>query len=273
MRRREMKVEESMKRVSEFLPPDKRLAVLTELLNIYDKKDLAGMLKCNPSLIHKWLENNPDDGYMPKILEIAFHRTPSTMDVLKETLKEFDSLCSSFGIKDAKTKLTRFMKELDDKSKQIIWHMLRNGHANIRELADLIKATNDNDVLVRVREVINPLSKKNFGKEIMKFESTKIEPATGNKILFSWWLTEKLLEFDSTDEMLDVFDEKNCVKVVAELPGINEKDIKIDTEGSILTISAKDYHKNIPLFCPVKGIEEKTYRNGILEIRLKKEVK
>lgn len=265
-----MKVEESMKRLSEFLPSDKRLAVLTELLNIYDKKDLAGMLKCEVSLIHEWLESGPNNGYMPKILEIAFQRAPNTMDVLKETLKELDSLCSSFGIKDAGTKLDKFMSGIDDKSKQIIWYMLSHGHANIRELADLINAANDNDVLVRVREVINPLSKKNFGKEIMKFESTKIEPATGNKILFSWWLTEKVLEFDSTDEMLDVFDEKNCVKIVAELPSVNEKDIRIDTEGSILTISAKDYHKNIPLFCPVKGIEEKTYRNGILEIRLRK---
>ncbi|MDI6917446.1 MAG: Hsp20/alpha crystallin family protein, partial [Thermoplasmatales archaeon] len=252
------------------LPSDKKLAVLNELLNIYDKKELAGMLKCDSSLISEWLESCPNNGYMPKILEIAFQRTSNTMDVLKETLKEFDSLCSSFGIKDAKTKLDKFMSGIDDKSKQIIWYMLSHGHANIRELADLINADTDNDVLVRVREVMNPLSKKIFGKEIMRFESTKIDPATGNKILFSWWLTEKILEFDSTHELLDVFDEKNHVKVVAELPVVDEKDIKIGTEGGILTISAKDYHKNIPLFCPVSGIEEKTYRNGILEIRLRK---
>ncbi|MBU3901874.1 MAG: Hsp20/alpha crystallin family protein [Candidatus Thermoplasmatota archaeon] len=268
-----MKVEESMKRLSEFLPSDKRLAILNELLNIYDEKELAGMLKCDPSLIPEWLESSPNNGYMPKILEIAFQRSSNTMDVLKETLKEFDSLCSSFGIKDAGTKLDKFMSGIDDKSKQIIWHMLRTGHANIREVAALIDADTDNDVLVRVREVINPLSKKIFGKEIMKFESTKIDPATGNKILFSWWLTEKLLEFDSADEMLDVFDEKNCVKIVAELPPVEEKDIKIDTEGNILTISAKDYHKNIPLFCPVKRIIEKTYRNGILELRIEKAIR
>lgn len=266
-----MKVEESMKRLSEFLPPDKRLSILNELLTIYDKKELAGMLKCNSSLIHKWLEKSPNNGYMPKILEIAVQRLPNTMDIIKETLKEFDSLCSSFGIKDTKTKWDKFMSGIDEKSREIIWYVLRNGHANIRELAELTNASTDNEVLIRVRDIINPGSKKIFGKEIMKFEESRIDTATGEKILFSWWLTEKILESESTNEIFDVFDEKNCIRVVAEIHG-NEKDIRIDVKDSILTISANNYHKNIPLFCPVSGITEKTYRNGILEIRLKKEV-
>jgi DNA-binding Lrp family transcriptional regulator len=263
-------VNDSFKRLAEFLPKDKKIAVLDELLNVYGESELAKLLNCEPSLIRKWLSTAPSNEYMPKILGLAFYRSSNTSDILKETAAELNSLCKSLGIKDITSKLGIFMKELDEKSKQIIWYLLRNGHANIRELAELINASTDNEVLVRVREIINPNSEKIFGKEIMKFENSKIDSATGEKILFSWWLTENILPLERTDEMLDVFDEKAHIKVVAELPKVKQQDIKIDLSASILTILTNGYQRNIPLFCPIKKIAEKTYRNGILELKLEK---
>ena len=77
------------------------------------------------------------------------------------------------------------------------------------------------------------------------------------------------------EPIIDVFDEKEHILVVAELPGIEESDIKIDIKGDILTLSAergeKKYSKEILL--PSK-VDEKSlvssYKNGILETKLQR---
>ena len=77
------------------------------------------------------------------------------------------------------------------------------------------------------------------------------------------------------EPIIDVFDEKDHILIVAELPGVEESDVKIDVKGDILTLSAergeKKYSKEILL--PSK-VDEKSlnlsYKNGILEIKLKR---
>lgn len=73
----------------------------------------------------------------------------------------------------------------------------------------------------------------------------------------------------------DVFDEGAYLKVVAELPGVEEKDIKADLTEDRLVISAETlahkYHKEIALPSAPKGKVERLYRNGILELTLWKE--
>ncbi len=73
----------------------------------------------------------------------------------------------------------------------------------------------------------------------------------------------------------DVFDEGAYLKVVAELPGVEEKDIKTDLAGDRLVISvdtlAHKHHKEITLPSVPKGKVETLYRNGILEVTLWKE--
>lgn len=73
---------------------------------------------------------------------------------------------------------------------------------------------------------------------------------------------------------LDIFEEKDRITVIAELPGVNEKDIKVKVEGRELTIgavsAARKYEKALKLPCEVKEELKQTYRNGILELVLKK---
>lgn len=73
----------------------------------------------------------------------------------------------------------------------------------------------------------------------------------------------------------DIFDEETHLKVVAELPGIEEEDIEIDLHGAHLLISASTpahkYRKEIVLPCAPDGKVERLYRNGILELTLWKE--
>jgi len=80
---------------------------------------------------------------------------------------------------------------------------------------------------------------------------------------------------EEREPIVDVFDENDHILVVAELPGIEEQDLKTEIKDDILNISARKgdrkYKKEVLL--PSK-VEEKpissTYKNGILEIKLKK---
>ena len=80
---------------------------------------------------------------------------------------------------------------------------------------------------------------------------------------------------EEREPMTDVFDEKEEVKIYAEMPGVNEADIKIEVKGDILDIAARSgdrkYHKEVLLPAPVKaGMLTSSFKNGMLEIRIKK---
>ena len=72
----------------------------------------------------------------------------------------------------------------------------------------------------------------------------------------------------------DIFDEKDHVKVIAEIPGVEEKDIGVSLQNDILVIDVgipeHKYHQELKLPCEPKGKAEKTYKNGILEVKVKK---
>jgi HSP20 family molecular chaperone IbpA len=78
--------------------------------------------------------------------------------------------------------------------------------------------------------------------------------------------------------LLDVLNLEDSVLVVAELKGFKRENIKVDVDGTSLILSAENqnrrYYKRLNL--PAKVIPESmhaTYKNGVLEIRLKKAVK
>jgi len=75
------------------------------------------------------------------------------------------------------------------------------------------------------------------------------------------------------EPIVDVFDEEDTIIIVAELPGVDEKDIKFEIKDDIVMLSAgtgeKKYYKEILLS---KSVNEKktssSYRNGIFELKL-----
>ncbi len=80
---------------------------------------------------------------------------------------------------------------------------------------------------------------------------------------------------EEREPITDVFDEKDEIIVIAEMPGIEENDIKIDLKEDILEFSAasktRTYRKELLL--PVKAIVSNLshkFTNGILEIKIKK---
>ncbi len=80
---------------------------------------------------------------------------------------------------------------------------------------------------------------------------------------------------EEREPLTDVFDEKEEILVLAEIPGVNEEGIKVGIEGGQIVISAagtnRKYRKEIEIPSGAKPETMTTsYRNGILEIRIKK---
>lgn len=81
---------------------------------------------------------------------------------------------------------------------------------------------------------------------------------------------------DTREPLIDtIVDEKEKVlKLVAEMPGVEKKDIKVVVEGNIVNVDAehgdKKYHTRIPIKHKVDSDSVKaTYTNGILEVQFK----
>jgi HSP20 family protein len=77
------------------------------------------------------------------------------------------------------------------------------------------------------------------------------------------------------EPVVDIFEEKDHLSVVAEMPCIGVKDVEVTIEGDVLTISAKrgekKYRKEVLL--PASYAREKmqvTCNNGVLEIKCMK---
>ena len=79
---------------------------------------------------------------------------------------------------------------------------------------------------------------------------------------------------DVREPLVDLFDETEEILLVAELPGVDEDEISVELHGDVLSLEtsgACKFAREVLLPAPVVADSlEKTYRNGILELRLKK---
>ena len=116
---------------------------------------------------------------------------------------------------------------------------------------------------IRGSDTIKPSSPLKISKPKSKTPSTSTQiPPTAPSI-------------EEKESIVDVFEEKDHINIMIELPGIEEKDVNLKIEDYILVISvvtpARKYYKEVKLPTSVKkdSVESK-YRNGILEIKLRK---
>lgn len=143
-----------------------------------------------------------------------------------------------------KVDLTQLLEVLDEKSRAILWHLWWYRHAEISQLRDLIDASSDFEVLHRLKGIVNGKAQELWEKPVVGFEECKVDSLTGEKVLFSWWFLEEEngLLANNSRPLVDVFEEKDSVVIIAQLPGLAE------------------------LSHP-----EAEFRNGIVKVRLKKE--
>lgn len=171
----------------------------------------------------------------------------------------------------------RVMQALDPQSAAIVGYLWANRHATIGELADLIAAPTHMDVLLKIRGVINPTAERITGSPILAFRRSRVDPLTGEKVPFSWWIIApaRATEEARTGALLDVFDEGESISVVAELAGVREEDIVLSLAKDRLTLSAQGpeegYHHEIVLPAEVRvDTLTSTYTNNVLVVSLEK---
>jgi len=169
--------------------------------------------------------------------------------------------------------LNKIVSELDADSKEILIFLYEHKHARIDTLAKLIEAPTHMDILLKIKEIINPTAEKILGYPILLFDSSKVDRETGEKVLFSWWLAGQTYQ-EREEPLLDIFDEDAELIVYVELLGIKEDKLQLSVVDNKLIIEAdKEYHKEISLPVVVNTNNFiKRYKNNILEVRLKKQI-
>ena len=79
---------------------------------------------------------------------------------------------------------------------------------------------------------------------------------------------------DVREPLVDIFEEEKETLLVAELPGVSEDEVKVEIRDDVLSLTTsgeRKYEKEILLTAPVDPNSlEKTFKNGILELRLKR---
>lgn len=81
-------------------------------------------------------------------------------------------------------------------------------------------------------------------------------------------------EFSMKEPLTDVFDELDCFRIVAELPGVVEGDIKtrfdLETHRLVILVPNHGYYKEVDLPSTVVNKITTSYKNGVLEVRVRK---
>ena len=75
--------------------------------------------------------------------------------------------------------------------------------------------------------------------------------------------------------LIDIFQEKSWITIIAEIVGFNKETLKINVKDQKITLSAKAkdrrYYKSLNLpKVVIPNVVHTTYKNGVLEIKLKK---
>jgi HSP20 family protein len=147
----------------------------------------------------------------------------------------------------------------------------------IEKLVDLAAALKDAEGGIKKEGEIDLSHLKKGMKGVFGFS---VRTAVGGKpVVESFGNIKKTPNGPTVEELrepiTDVFDENEEVRVYAEMPGVNESDVKLDLKGDILEISAENgdrkYHKEVLLPAKVKAETlSSVYKNGILEVMIKK---
>ncbi|MFQ5711699.1 MAG: archaeal heat shock protein Hsp20 [Candidatus Geothermarchaeales archaeon] len=80
---------------------------------------------------------------------------------------------------------------------------------------------------------------------------------------------------EEREPLIDIFEENDQVVVLAEVPGVEKEDIELNVAEDALEIRVdsdkRKYYREVKLPRPVStGEAQTTYKNGVLEVRLKK---
>jgi HSP20 family protein len=79
---------------------------------------------------------------------------------------------------------------------------------------------------------------------------------------------------EAREPFVDIFEEKDSLEVIVELPGIEKKDISYEIKDDVLTLKAtsngRKYTREVLLPCKVSLLKT-VYKNGVLRLTLEKQ--
>ncbi|MDA2936934.1 Hsp20/alpha crystallin family protein [Acidobacteria bacterium AH-259-A15] len=212
----------------------------------------------------------------PSHVPSRFKRPSKVWIVVKEPEKWQKEIFYRTKLQVSEDDIEKIAGELGPESQSILFHIWEARHATIQELAKLYDAPNHMEVLHRIRNIINPVSEKTVGFPLLVFERSRIDPETGEKLPFSWWIIgDREAKKESIEPLMDLFDEEDHIVFVMELRGMQEEDIQMKISGDRLKLwcdsPVVSYSEEILLPSIVDPrTAEKRYHNGILEVRLQK---
>jgi len=165
------------------------------------------------------------------------------------------------------------MGKLPAPTEEELSRMLRRGPQDFDEwLQDPFEG------MLRKLEEEMPEAAKRYGPFIYGFSYTK-EPGKEPEIKEFGNIKPSHMRLEPSpggerEPLIDVIDQKDAYEVVAELPGVEKKDLRLhatDDSLEIKTEGGTKFFKAVTFETPVKPETAKaTYKNGVLSVRLKK---
>ncbi len=145
---------------------------------------------------------------------------------------------------------------------------------NLGNMMELIsKVAESGETVVKTGEI------KGLDREVKGVYGFSIKTMAGKPIIESFGNIRETPKGPVVEEarepLVDVFDEKDHIRIIAEMPGVGKDDIKIDVKKDKLEIMAssgeRKYVKHIDLTAHVDpDTLAASYKNGVMEIKLKK---
>jgi HSP20 family molecular chaperone IbpA len=119
----------------------------------------------------------------------------------------------------------------------MFWHLWQKGYAELAELRNIAGFENDMNALMHITGVLNPYAQEFFDQPALVFHRLRLNPKTGEKVLFNWWLgIDALSDCECKEPIVDLFENDKTVTLAAELPGITVCSPEINYINGILTV-------------------------------------
>ena len=182
------------------------------------------------------------------------------MSFWDEWFKRFGKKSSFFGefdrmMREMEKEMVNIIREMESNMPENMTHEIRNSDGSTRrEYGPFVYGYS-----VRVGPDGKPVIRE-FGNMKPRLES-KVSSPLGVQ--------------DRREPLVDVIEDNNSIKVLAELPGVEKKDIKIYATPRGLSISVDNmdrrYYKELEFNDEIDRLSAKSsYRNGVLEVSFKK---